>query len=406
MNTRKLSILIYSLTSLLIVGFLVFMNYDSFEHDGYEKIVPEIVHKNGQGFAGSETCVACHPEIYRSHLETAHFKTSRPADSATVKGNFKTEHDFILSDEIKFSMVLEEDCIYQNTFLIQNDSLIDSKRLDIAIGSNTKGQSYFNWQDDALFQLQVSYFEADGSWVNSPGYPNKMYAPNRPVRARCLECHFTYAENKQTFNRPNVYKKSNLILGVDCERCHGPSIAHVNYHNKHPNESAGRQILSFSTASQQQNLDMCALCHSGTAIDYGNSPFEFISGDTLTYKKKEYEKLASQDSLDVHGNQYGLLVASPCFKNSTAMSCTSCHDPHKNQRNNNEWFNSKCIACHQNSTKNSDCSQSMEKQKSAQNNCIKCHMPLTPSKTMSVFNQEDSLVVPVYIRTHLIGIHD
>ena len=406
MKKRKLSILIYGSTILIIVGFIIIKYYKTFKTDKYEPIVPELIHKKGQGFAGSETCASCHPKIYRSHHETAHFKTSRLADSATVKGNFNIDNNFILNDEIRFSMVSEKEGVFQNTFLMPIDSLIESKRLDLAIGSGTKGQSYFNWQDEELYQLQVSYFEPDGSWVNSPGYPNRTYAPNRPVRARCLECHFTYAENKQTFNRPNVYKKSNLILGVDCERCHGPSIAHVNYHNKHPNESAGRKILSFSTASQQQNLDMCALCHSGTSIDYGKSPFEFIAGDTLTHKKKEYEKLTAQDSLDVHGNQYGLLVASPCFKNSTAMSCTSCHDSHKNQRNNHEWFNSKCIDCHQNSTKNIDCSQSMEKRKSAENNCIKCHMPLTPSKTMSVFNQEDSLVVPVYIRTHLIGIYD
>ena len=303
-------------------------------------------------------------------------------------------------------MVAEKKGIYQNTFLIQNDSLIDSKRLDIAIGSGTKGQSYLNWQDEQLYQLQVSYFEADGSWVNSPGYPNKTYAPNRPVRARCLECHLTYAENKETFNRPNVYKKSNLIFGIDCERCHGPSIEHVNFHQRNPNENVGRNIGSFSMTSQRQNLDMCALCHSGTEIKFGKSPFEFVTGDTLAHTTgKVNKRLALNDSLDVHGNQYGLLLASPCFKNSAAMNCTSCHNPHENQRNNNEWFNLKCSLCHQDADKTSDCSLSMEKRKLDGNNCVSCHMPLIPSKTMSVFKQEDSLVAPVYIRTHLIGIY-
>ena len=304
-------------------------------------------------------------------------------------------------------MVSKEEGIHQNTFLRPMDSIIESKRFDIAIGSGTKGQSYFNWQDNALYQLQVSYFEADSSWVNSPGYPNGVYAPNRPVRARCLECHFTYAENKVTFNRPNIYDKSNLIFGIDCERCHGPSVEHVNYHNKNPNKKIGQDILSLSKASQRQNLDMCALCHSGTEIEYQKSPFEFVSGDTLMHNtRKDNQRLAVQDSLDVHGNQYGLLLASPCFKNSDAMNCTSCHNPHKNQRNDVEWFKTKCIQCHQNADKTSHCSFSIEKRTLVENDCIKCHMPLIPSKKMSVFNQNDSIVVPVYIRTHLIGIYE
>ncbi|MGB6151315.1 MAG: multiheme c-type cytochrome [Pricia sp.] len=392
---------------LIIVGFLTFKYYNSYSTNEYQPIIPKIIHNNGKGFAGSETCASCHPEIFRSHLETTHFKSSGLADSTTVKGNITFDNDFILNDEIRFSMVSKDKGIHQNTFLRPIDSLIESKRLDIAIGSGTKGQSYFNWQDNQLYQLQVSYFEADGSWVNSPGYPNGVYAPNRPVRARCLECHFTYAENKLTFNKPNIYDKSNLIFGIDCERCHGPSLDHVNYHKKNPNENTGQDIVSLSKASQRQNLYMCALCHSGTDLEFGKSPFEFVTGDTLTHSTgKENQRLSIQDSLDVHGNQYGLLLSSPCFKRSAAMNCTSCHNPHKNQRNDIEWFKSKCIQCHQNANNTIDCSFSMEKRNLGGNNCVSCHMPLIPSKTMSVFNQEDSLVVPVYIRTHLIGIYD
>jgi hypothetical protein len=36
--------------------------------------------------------------------------------------------------------------------------------------------------------------------------------------------------------------------------------------------------------------------------------------------------------LDVHGNQYGLLTASKCFKMSAEMDCSSCHDPHKTKK--------------------------------------------------------------------------
>ena len=32
-------------------------------------------HDNGEHFVGSKTCMACHADIYNTHLETAHFNS-------------------------------------------------------------------------------------------------------------------------------------------------------------------------------------------------------------------------------------------------------------------------------------------------------------------------------------------
>src|ERR1700754_4505014 len=40
-------------------------------------------------FAGSEACANCHKEIYASHIHTAHYLTTRPATSETIKGSFQ-----------------------------------------------------------------------------------------------------------------------------------------------------------------------------------------------------------------------------------------------------------------------------------------------------------------------------
>ena len=40
------------------------------------------------------------------------------------------------------------------------------------------------------------------------------------------------------------------------------------------------------------------------------------------------------------------------------------------------------------------------------NNCIECHMPVTPSEAMKVqLNKTDSLQTSFYIRSHLIAVY-
>lgn len=406
MKDRK--ILVSFFISITLIGAVVFLieYFNSVSIGPYIPIEPIVSNSNGHGFAGTTNCIGCHKDIYLSHIETAHFKSSRLADSISIKGSFSKDNFFLLNDEIKFSMNSKDDGFYQEALLIADNSLIDSKKIDIVIGSGTKGQTYLNWQEDELYQLQVSYFEPSGSWINSPGYPRGIFAPNRPIRQRCIECHFTFAESKNKFNKPNAFVKSKIVYGIDCERCHGPAVEHVNFHFKNPNETDGKKIKSYSNFSQKQRLEACALCHSGAMRRLEENPFSFIAGDTLPdHPNPNYNK-TSLDSLDVHGNQYGLLLASKCFINSKRIDCSSCHNPHENQRGNFDWFNSKCLSCHQQSKKQIICKMELEKRQNNGNNCVKCHMPLTPSKSMSIYDIKDSLIVPVKVRTHFIGVYN
>ncbi|WP_318310201.1 multiheme c-type cytochrome [Flagellimonas crocea] len=381
--------------------------FDSKYESAYYTIEPVAIHANGEGFSGSRNCIGCHKDIYLTHIKTAHFQSSRIADSISIQGNFENENSFLLNDEIIFFMRSRKDGFYQEAFSRRDGSLVDSKRIDIVIGSGTKGQSYLNWQGDDLYQLQISYFGPSESWVNSPGYPNGIFAPNRPIRQRCLECHVTFAKSRNTFNKPHSYDRSQFMYGIDCERCHGPAVKHVNYHLSKPSDAEAKNILSFSDLNQKQKLQSCALCHSGIRRKTSESPFSFMTGDTLAdFPNPEYDS-GNLESLDVHGNQYGLLLASLCFKESKNMDCTSCHDPHKNQRGDLKDFNAKCIICHRGSFTDDTvpCSLELEIGKPSNNNCVECHMPLTPSKSMSIYDSKDSLLVPVKVRTHLIDIY-
>src|SRR5213078_4429349 len=101
-----------------------------------------------------------------------------------------------------------------------------SERFDIVLGSGRKGQTYLCWRaGDQLFELPVSYWTELRRWINSPGYEDGQLNFSRPVSPRCLECHASAFESLPAPGIINRYNKTNYILGIACEKCHGPGQA-------------------------------------------------------------------------------------------------------------------------------------------------------------------------------------
>lgn len=370
---------------------------------GPEYYKPKVLatHSTGAEFVGSKTCMECHAEIYDSHLLTAHYNTSALANSDNLKGSFEAGSNTISLKETEVEMLREGNVFYQETKDKNTGKRMPPETMDIVIGSGVKGQSFLNWKVEKLFQLQASYYPAADRWINSPGYPD--FRIQRPVRDGCLKCHVTHATNRDFSGKGNRYDRNRMLYGVDCERCHQPGEKHVTFHRNNPKIAEAKFMLKLDTLSRQLRLDACAQCHSGSreAILKGTS-FSYLTGEPLEEYSRNFYKGQSTSELDVHGNQYGLLTSSKCFKQSLDMDCGTCHDPHKNQRGDVAHFNQKCVGCH-NSSK-VECKGATAEINSMGNNCIACHMPNTPSKIMS-FQLGDSETTPVYVRTHLIGIY-
>lgn len=385
-----------------VIGAVLYFKYSKAQSAYYEPLALA-THFNGEQFVGSETCMECHADIYKSHVATAHFKTSSAPSLETIKGNFEEGSNTLKLKNVEFTMVSDGNSFYQKSRVFGSNE-IDSKEIDMVVGSGVKGQSFLTWENDSLFQLQVSYYVPNNSWVNSPNYPDQYLSRLRPISDKCLKCHTTFAKNSDFSGNGNHYEQKQIIYGIDCERCHRPSGKHVKYHRSNPEDKTAKYMLRFSELSVKQRLDLCASCHSGLrSQQVKGNPFSFLTGEDLeTYSKNFYTERTNSE-LDVHGNQYGLLTSSTCYKASGTMDCNTCHDSHKNQRGNTDHFNQKCISCHNASTIH--CTDEQGDLVAMQSDCISCHMPLTSSQTMKVQSFADSLAKSVKIRTHKIAIY-
>lgn len=363
-----------------------------------EKEEGGVMHPSGQKFAGSASCSACHGEIVERHMQTPHFLTSQIADTSTVEGSFEPGHNVVeLNDWLRIVMEKTEEGLFQRG--VSGDSTIDRKPFDLTIGSGRQGQTYLYWHENALYQLPASYYAHDSVWTNSPGYPRDQIVFNRPVTARCLECHSTFFKTGRAVAQIETFDPKQALLGVDCERCHGPAANHVAFHTENPGEVESRHIINPARLTRSQRLDNCALCHSGVRNNFMPS-FTFMVGDRLDDFSTPMYEADSASTLDVHGNQLGLLTLSPCFRMSD-MDCSTCHDVHVRETGNLRLFSTRCMSCHAPGTADF-CTQEKVPGLVLEENCIDCHMPKLPSRQVFVRAGDDTDRTPFFVRTHLV----
>ena len=161
-------------------------------------------------------------------------------------------------------------------------------------------------------------------------------------------------------------------------------------------------MINPASFSKQQNLDLCALCHGGR-LQKTKPSFGFVAGDKLTDFFMVDTTSPDPEHIDVHGNQYGLLRSSKCFMISQTMTCTTCHNPHENERGKIALFSQRCMTCH-NKEHNNFCKITGAGPSIVQN-CIDCHMPLKPSKSITELLPGERIPTAAMIRSHLIRVY-
>ena len=350
------------------------------------------VRKN-PGFVGPEECKDCHAENYQSFLATAHFNTSQVVSASSIQGNFEPgANDFHSSDpNVHFEMIRRDDQFLQRVHF--HDWAFEVP-MEIIIGSSKMAQTYLYWHGDGLYQHNVTHISDGNQWINSPGYIDGDAAYARPIPERCLDCHMTYFDFR---GKPNRFTPGSMIMGVTCERCHGPASDHVAFHREHKEAKQAKSITNPRQLERQAQMEVCGQCHGGSR-DLKTEALRFRPGDRL-----DDHYLAADDEKDaknsVHtSNQLTRLTLSRCFQQSE-MTCIDCHDPHHAERGNRRLFSKRCMTCH---TKESDCGHYPQADVNFASNCVDCHMPQRPTKKLRLKSIEGDVFPP--LRDHFIRI--
>lgn len=349
----------------------------------------EPLHEN-PGFLGASACQDCHEETFASFSKTSHHLTSHLATPGSIRGSLENDESklFTSQQNVSFKMLERDDVAWQRAQFLGWEFEVP---MHIVTGSSKSAQTFLYWNDDELYQCNVTYLTQTDSWINSPGYHDGDAAYERPIMARCLECHTTYIDYREPINH---FTPSTLITGISCERCHGPGRDHVEYHRANPSVKKSNYVTVPSDLSREQELDVCSQCHSSITPLKGR-PFEFRPGDDLS---QHYEPATQTSGNSVHtSNQIDRLARSECFQ-QTEMTCVDCHNPHRLERGDIAMFSQRCISCHEVQV----CGMSEELGAAISANCIDCHMPIGESDQLRLDTATDSIFPAM--RDHFIRI--
>jgi len=351
-------------------------------------------------YAGDQACAECHQKESQAYFATPHYLDSTEPSAKTILGNFTPGKNVLLTRNpgLIFAMIAADDGFYQSSVNIRDPQNLtgQAEKFDVVVGSGRHGQTYLYWKGNQLFELPVSWWTYTHQWINSPGYIDGEAHFDRPVAPRCLECHATRFDSAPP---PfNSYRRDSLVLGIGCERCHGPGREHVERERSpHPPAagSPGIAIVNPARLPRGRQLDLCALCHAGPGEPTAPA-MSFRVGDAIS----DYLKISAPPAnapVDVHGNQVGALMASKCFT-SGKLTCSTCHNVHQTQQNA-AAFSVHCLECHSIRA----CPRYKQLGESIRTRCIGCHMPVGKSQTITSAAPDTTLQAEM--RTHRIAIY-
>lgn len=204
---------------------------------------------------------------------------------------------------------------------------------------------------------QINFFDGENhGWVDyEKTHESKKY------NYSCFKCHTTGGDTTGTWLEGVEDLGTFSEGGIGCEACHGPGSVHVTTMSKDDIDLVYEQVhqdntlggLSVKGVIQTPNPDgddvtfMCGTCHNRSYTDPINA-----SGGFIKHHEQWDEITAS-----LHGKATG----------DDAMTCITCHDPHKRTIWEGDGIKQACTECHEDHVDKLNHAPGVT--------CLDCHMP-------------------------------
>lgn len=354
-----------------------------------EKVEPYVAYLNHHdtvAYVGIESCMACHYDIYETYIQTGMGQSMSVAHPNNSEAHFH-HHSMLVDSFTNFKYIP----FWEDSILKIKELYAENERLEVAdyiVGSGHHTNSHLWDENGYVHQMPFTYYTQKGYLDFPPGFENGYNSRfSREIGLECMSCHNAMPD----FVMGSSNKYQSVPHGIDCERCHGPGELHVQRmlagELVDTSQHIDYSIVNPKKLSLEAQFQICMRCHlqGNTVLEDGKSFMDFKPGmklsDVMTIFVPRYE----DDQTFIMASHVDRLKQSACFVNSD-MNCVTCHNPHHSvQKERPNYFNDKCLSCH----------QSCDLEPRESNDCVSCHMP--SSSTIDIPH--------VTIHDHNIGIH-
>jgi tetratricopeptide (TPR) repeat protein len=338
-------------------------------------------------YLGQSRCVPCHREICETHARTRHARTfhhgkallSLPRPDGPVPDPDRSDvtHTFEQQGE-------------RLKVITRGDQRLYETIVDYAFGTTDRYLSMVgHGEGKGYHALRVSFFrEKDHSgWGRTAGdvgptdERTSLQGQSITVRdgvVRCLACHVTNPREFRDPLTPGAGPEA-ADAGIGCERCHGPGANHVVAAEA---DLPDKAIVAVRAGGGEIVSHQCRDCH--------------IVGDLSEIRKSPADPRWVR-------SPSATMTFSRCYtETGGALSCLTCHDPHRDSERSPAFYESKCLSCHAGTSRdtagtrgeNRDATTGGVCPVNAASDCLKCHMPKVPMPVLH------TSLTDHYIRVH------
>lgn len=312
-------------------------------------------------FVGNAACEPCHAAEFKSHQNTRHAQTLRPATRSGL-GALAPPMGPLPEEG---SLAWEQDRLH---IVAPNKETSEpiSAPLDLVLGSGKTGMTYLALDLEGSLEMRHSYFPHEKKWIVTPGQESFEsvsigWIHPKEDSARCIGCHSVVLP-------ANSLMPERKFFGVGCESCHGPGSEHVAMKQR-GDTSTKRSILSLKGIGGAALNENCGRCHR-------------TPGNVAQMDEKSKQSTS-------RFMPYALSL-SRCFTQSNdKLSCVTCHNSHENASTDIPRYEKTCVSCH--SAPKKVCPVNPKEK------CVSCHMP-----KKGVFPGTD---FPIQMADHFIRIY-
>jgi predicted CXXCH cytochrome family protein len=344
--------------------------------------------QSDSGYVDAATCSGCHAEIAAGYAETGmarSFAAATPAAMAHLNGETTFTHN---KTGRRYEIFQRDGAFFMRRHELTEDGSpvnVFEKRIDYVMGSGNHARTYLHqYANGKLTEMPVGWYAEKGGFLAmSPGFDSVSHRGfRRQIGFDCIGCHngFSPGQVGAGDHRRDPVLPGKLAQGIDCQRCHGPGLAHVEAAGKGADAAQVRAaIFNPRHASRDRQMDVCLQCHLETTSRLLPPAVERFNRDAFSYRPGEpladfvlhfdYPEGVREDRFEITHAAYRLRK-SECFLNSE-MTCTTCHNPHGVERGEaaRERFTSVCKNCH------ADGALARVADHAAAADCQSCHMP-------------------------------
>jgi predicted CXXCH cytochrome family protein len=369
-------------------------------------------------YAGAAACRECHAQAFDRWQSTGMAKMLRPYRAADIIGDFSGGQTVsgtarAVTDAGRHYIEIRAGA----------DKPWQRYPVDYVIGSKWQ-QAYATTLPDGRFLVfPIQYSRLRSSWVN---YWSIVDGPDSPradisrfaeipagavYQTTCAPCHTSQLTFPNGIERPADARFAQA--GINCEMCHGPSLAHVtSMKESGPQAPAGtKPPVDFRRISAEQSVAICAQCHSQSAVhDVRPGGAANYSADDAPFYRTYAAHLPSNFSRaafyrDGRHRATTFIVdaftRSQCFLRGGA-TCASCHDPHPADTAANPTSlkfghdaDEMCLQCHA-AFRDRPERHTRHAAGTEASRCVSCHMPrimdalLFPARTHQIDDVPDA----------------